>query len=288
MNRFICITGVSSGLGQDSAEHLARRGYRIIGTVRSDEDKERLQELLGNNAHIVKIDVTDQEDIKKLAAEVRDICGDHGLFALINNAGIVESGPLMYLEKDALLYQLKVNVNGVHRVTQVLFPCLRQYGDSRVINISSVSGMISFPFTGAYATSKFALEAYSDALRRELAPFGIKVTVIQPAAAKTRIWSKNISVMEEFSHTPYHHILKASGKIFKRSEEKGMEPEVISRTILKALETNNPRTRYLIAPRPWMFRALANLLPDQWVDKILRKKLFEKDGQSLMDFTKGN
>ena len=181
MNRQnILITGVSSGIGLAMAERLLNNGYFVFGSVRQEKDAERLKKKLGSNFHPVIMDVTDYPSIEAAKEAVIQNAHGNGLTALINNSGIVVSGPLKYLSMEDLEYQFRVNVFGLVKVTQVFLPLLGGekntiYKPGTIINVSSISGLFTLPFIVPYSTSKHALESITDGLRRELDIYGINV-----------------------------------------------------------------------------------------------------------------
>lgn len=276
MKGYVCITGISTGLGRCIALSLCKNGYHVVGTVRKASDKQELEDLKLENLSVVICDVTRISEVAQLVKVVEDLTNGQGLKALINNAGIVESGPLMYLDENRMSHQMEVNLLGVHRVTKGLFPILKNTKDSRIIMMSSISGFISFPFTGAYAASKFALEGYSDALRREVAIFDIKVTIIEPAAVRTPIWMKSASVTTAFRETPYADVLTNSGHILKKNSEESMDPEHVAEVVLRNLEAKSPKIRHLVAPRPWIYWLIGRVIPNNIVDRLMIRRLFNK------------
>ena len=161
----VVITGVSTGIGYGCAADLCRRGYRVFGSVRTAGDAERLQRELGNAFTPLVFDVTDAGAVKEAAAQVKSAVGNEGLSGLVNNAGISKPGPLATLPPDDVRQHFEVNVMGVVHAVQAFLPLLRR-AKGRIVNISSVSGRIAYPFMGPYAASKHALEALSDSLRR--------------------------------------------------------------------------------------------------------------------------
>lgn len=273
MAEYICITGVSSGLGKDLAGYLMERGFHVIGTVRQVADAVYLEEKYPDLFHFSVVDVTKKEDIKSFANKVAMICGPNGIKALINNAGIAVSGPLMYLEDGELENQLNVNVIGLHRVTKSLFPLLNAHPDARIVNMSSVSGLISYIFLGPYACSKHAVESYSDVLRRELSGFGIKVIVIEPTAAKSKIWDKNLSQIRKYLDTPYGDALKKGERIIARSSESGMEAEEVSKVIYESITRDKPAHRVIVGRKKWLTKLIAYWLPERMVDRLMIKKM---------------
>ena len=178
----VLVTGASSGIGHAAALHLRQLGFDAVGGVRRDEDAERLE---AEGLRAVKLDVVDQESI----AAARSALGDGPLAGLVNNAGIGVGGPLEFLPLDQLRDVLEVNLVGQVAVTQAFLPALR-LGRGRIVNVSSIGGRFALPLGGAYGASKFALEAVSDSLRRELLAQGVDVIVIEPGGVKTPIWEK--------------------------------------------------------------------------------------------------
>ncbi|HFH3310212.1 SDR family NAD(P)-dependent oxidoreductase, partial [Pseudomonas aeruginosa] len=189
--RHVLITGASSGLGRETALHLAEQGFQVIAGVRRQEDGERLANACpSGRISTLLIDVTDEESIGRAAAQVAEKVGDTGLWGLVNNAGICISAPLECVSSDLLRRQLEVNLIGQLAVTRAILPLLRRGGAARLVNVTSGLGSVAIPYLGAYSAAQFAKEGVSDALRRELAPMGIQVSVVSPGAIWTPIWGK--------------------------------------------------------------------------------------------------
>src|SRR4051794_35262517 len=182
----VVVTGASTGIGEATARELRRRGFDVFAAVRTEEDAERAR---SEGLRSVLLDVTDPESIKSAAAEVESALGGARLAGVVNNAGVAISGPIEFVSPDELTRQLDINVVGQVRVTQAFLRLLRE-GRGRLVNISSIGGRMALPLVGPYNASKFALEAVSDSLRRELRGQGIDVVVIEPGAIKTPIWQK--------------------------------------------------------------------------------------------------
>jgi NAD(P)-dependent dehydrogenase (short-subunit alcohol dehydrogenase family) len=178
----VLVTGASSGIGEATASHLASLGFRVFAGVRKDEDAERLRERVTP----VKLDVVDEESIATARREVEEAAPD-GLAGLVNNAGVSVSGPVEFIPLEELRRQLEVNVIGQVAVTQAFLPAIRR-ARGRIVNVSSVGGRVALPLMSPYNASKFALEAVSDSLRREVRQFGVHVAVVEPGAIRTRIW----------------------------------------------------------------------------------------------------
>ncbi|MEM7332333.1 MAG: SDR family oxidoreductase [Chloroflexota bacterium] len=274
----ILITGTSSGIGYDAARYLIERGHRVFGSVRKAEDAERVQAELGDQFTPLVFDVTNEVEIKTAVSHLKQHLAGEGLDGLVNNAGIATPGPLQYLPLDELRKQLEVNVVGVTAVTQACLPLLGAKADSkhppgRIVNISSVSGQIAYPFMGAYAASKHALEALSDAWRRELMMFGIDVILIEPGTVQTPIIGKFQGQIERYLGTEYGRFFQPMTKEVAKRSSNNLPVEKISMVIDKALTTSNPKTRYPI-PRRWLTGwLLPRWLPDRWFDQIAARRL---------------
>ncbi len=276
--KYILINGASTGIGYATTKYLLAKDFFVIGSVRKKADVEKLENDLGDSFKAVIFDVTDAGSIQEGLQTVKQIVGNNGLFGLINNAGIAVAGPLQYLKAEDFAYQQDVNVTGLIRVTQAFLPLLgageTKYHNTpgRIINIGSVSGLIASPLLGAYSASKFAVEAISDSLRRELLLYGIKVILLQPGPVKTPIWSKSAEIDPYLMETEYAPFLRQTARRVEKTEAGALEPEVLAELILKCLTTNKPKTRYVLSDRKWFFQLLP-LIPDRWIDNIFHKSM---------------
>ena len=269
----VLVTGASTGIGEAAALHLKELGFDAVGAVRKDEDAERLR---SNGLRTVKLDVTDVDSIAAARAEL----GDAPLAGLVNNAGIAVASPLEFLPLDQLLHQLEINVIGQVAVTQQFLPALRA-GRGRIVNVSSIGGRVALPLVGAYNASKFALEAISDSLRRELMPHGVDVIVIEPGGVKTPIWRKGNETADQIrSGLPpeaeqlYGPMVEALRRESTRiAEQSGMEPRVVAEVIGKALTSDKPRTRYLVGRDAKVRARVAKVMPDRMMDRAIVKQL---------------
>ena len=211
--KHVLITGVSSGIGYATAAALLKQGFLVFGSVRQAEDAERLSGEFGRHFTPLLFDVTREEQIHAAAAQVARDVGDEGLWGLVNNAGISLPGPLSEIPASMLRKHLEINVMGVFHVTRAFLPSLGappsgRQRPGRIINMSSTSGRVAFPFMGAYAASKHALEALSDSWRRELMLYGVDVIVIQPGSIQTPIWDKASAVYREMPASDYRPIFE--------------------------------------------------------------------------------
>ncbi len=273
---YVVITGVSTGIGYDAARYLVERGFYIFGSVRKQSDADRTKADFGDQFTPLIFDVTDVEGVKNAVDQVKAIVGNAELKALVNNAGISVFGPLMHLSIEEFRHQLDVNVVGVFSVTQAFLPLLGTdkktvRSPARIINISSISGKIAYPFLGAYAASKHALEAMSDSLRRELKLYGIDVILIEPGNTVTPILDKTKEQLNRFQKTDYASILEDADPIFEDIFKSALSVEAVSQTIHKAITSETPKVRYPL-PNKWMSRwYLPRLLPARTVDNMVAK-----------------
>ncbi|MEZ4512496.1 MAG: SDR family oxidoreductase [Chloroflexota bacterium] len=274
--KYVVMTGVSTGIGYATAVSLTKSGYHVLGSVRKQADAARLQGELGANFTPLLFDVVDGEGVKTAVSQTRAIVGSNGVAALINNAGISVAGPLLHMPLAEFRQQFEVNLFGLLDVTQAFLPLLgtdRQFPPGRIINISSVSGQIVYPFMGAYAASKHALEALSDALRRELLLYGIDVVVIEPGTVQTPIVGKFAEQIGRYLATDYGEVLSKVAAEAAGREHSAMPVEKVVRVIVQALEAQRPRTRYPI-PRRWLTGwLLPRWLPDRWFDYMVGRQL---------------
>jgi NAD(P)-dependent dehydrogenase (short-subunit alcohol dehydrogenase family) len=269
--RAVLVTGASSGIGHASALRLVASGWRVFGGVRSEEDAERLRE---HGVEPLQLDVTDSAAIAA-AAEV--VGGE--LHGLVDNAGIAIAAPLELVPLDELRRQLEVNVVGQVAVLQAFLPALRR-SRGRVVLVGSVGGRSALPFLGPYAASKHALEAIADSLRVELAPWGIGVSIVEPASVKTAIWTKG-AVQADVMRARISHdraelyaarIERFRAVALKRGP--GIDPDVVARVVEHALTASRPKARYLVG-RDAHIRAWIERLPTRLRDRVLAKALTE-------------
>ena len=288
----IVITGASSGIGLDAARLLIAQGWTVFGSVRNETDGQKNVEKFGNNFISLIFDVSDGAAIAKAAQQVKNWLRQNNLSkldALINNAGIAVNGPLQHLPIDELAQQFDINVVGVMRVTQAFLPLLgakkvpNQTPHATIINISSVSAFVTQPFLGPYSASKAALEKLSDALRRELRVVGVKVVLVEPGPIRTDIWTKARDNANPYAGTDYEPYMRQVAQIVDATEASALPVADVSTLISKILNTQNPRARYMIAPKKWIIKLLT-WLPDSWVDGVFKKQFakLEKGETSSM------
>ena len=275
----VVITGVSTGIGYAAAKVMIARGYRVFGSVRSEADADRVQSKLGEQFSPLIFDVVDKEAIAQAASDVREALEGGTLAGLVNNAGIAVSGPLLEVSESDYRKQLEVNLVGPFLVTQAFAPLLGADPTltgvpGRIVNISSVAGLRAMPFVGPYAASKFGLEGYSEALRRELMLFGIDVIVIGPGPVKTAIWDKAEEVdIEQYVDSPYRPILERFQKVFISQGRDGYPADRLGELICTALTTAKPKVRYAAVKGRMMEKLMMRMASPRMLDKAIAKML---------------
>lgn len=266
--KHVLITGASSGIGRSITEFLSGKGFKIYAGARRQSDIEELNKI--NNVRGIKLDVTDTGDIENLVNIIEE--KGSGLFAIINNAGIAVAGPLMDITDPDMRAQFDVNFFGIHNVTGRLFPYILKSG-GRIIMNSSDSGYYAAPFFGPYCASKFALEGYSDALRRELLIYGVKVIIIQSVYISTPIWDKGENLLDKFKDSMFEKEAKEIGKFaIEKGKTRGLPPVKVAEAVFKSLTRKNPKNRYLIA-KNHLESSLMKILPGKIIDRRIRKEI---------------
>ncbi len=275
----IVVTGVSTGIGWGVTKLLIERGCRVFGSVRKEQDAERLRRELGETFVPLFFDVTREEEVRAAAAQVREQLNGETLFGLVNNAGIAVGGPLMHLPTEEFRYQLEVNLVGVLIVTKAFLPLLGvdralRGKPGRILNISSVSGKIGYPFMGAYAASKHGLEGFSESLRRELMLYGIDVIIIGPGSVATPIWDKAEQVdVSKYANTDYIDAVRRAQEGSVNSGRNGLPTEKVCEVVWEALTSSNPRVRYAVNRRGSLSPLLQIPFLKRMVDKFIAKNL---------------
>jgi NAD(P)-dependent dehydrogenase (short-subunit alcohol dehydrogenase family) len=260
----VVVTGASTGIGRATARRLLAAGFAVWGSVRRTEDAAALR---AEGVTPLMLDVTDAASIAAARAACLAQLGERPLVGLVNNAGIPAAGPLEFLPLEELRAVLEVNVIGLLAVTQAFLPALRR-ARGRIVNVGSVSGRIALPFAGPYAASKFAVEALSDSLRRELASSGVAVTLIEPGPVRTPIWARVVAAerFERYRETPYAALLPFVRRQALESGQRGLAPETVADVVLKALTGKRPSIRVVVTQHRLRHRVM-RLLPDWVLDR---------------------
>lgn len=272
MPRSVLITGASSGIGAATATKLAETGWRVFAGVR------KVAAAPAGTTPIL-IDVSDRASISGAATEVARLLEGNGLDALVNNAGIGQVAPLEFVSPEDLQAIFSVNVFGLVSVTQAFLPHLR-LARGRIVNLSSVGGLITIPFGGGLCATKHAVEAISEAMRMELLPAGVNVIIIRPASIHSPAADKLavdtervIAALPPEGRDRYEQSLRHFVQRMTEEENAGSPPEVVGETILHALSADHPATHYDVGKGSRILTLLAEWVPDKLRDQILLKKL---------------
>ncbi|MBC8067020.1 MAG: SDR family oxidoreductase [Deltaproteobacteria bacterium] len=276
MTKTAVITGTSTGVGHGAAKALIAAGYRVIATVRRTADAERLKRELGENLHPVLCDVTNPEQVAMLPDHVKSVSENGWLDVLINNAGIELIGPAELQSMEDIRALFETNVFGLMAVTKALLPVLGTDPNAkdhkgRIVNISSIGGVLALPLLSSYAATKHAVEGYSHSLRRELRKLGIKVIIVGPGAIKSAIWSKHLPKMYE--GTAYETSMAKIKAMMQSAERTAATEDSIGAYIRTLLEARSPKARYVFTPGRLQNWTIPTSLPHGWVDGLVGKML---------------
>ena len=271
--RSILITGCSTGIGLAAARTLKAHGWRVIATARKPDDLARLAEIDG--LETIALEMGDPLSVRACAEDVLART-DQRLDALYNNAAYGMIGAMEDTSADDLRSHFEVNVVATHELTRLIVPAMRAAGGGRIVMCSSVLGFVSGPYRGAYAASKYALEAMSDALRVELAPARIHVSLIEPGPIETQFLASTLAKfkgsidIEKSPHREYYRRRLAAMEAGGKSRFK-LGPDAVVAKIVHALEAARPKTRYRIGIATQMAAVLKSVLPDRLLDRIVAR-----------------
>jgi NAD(P)-dependent dehydrogenase (short-subunit alcohol dehydrogenase family) len=278
-SRFVVITGASTGIGAGCAIGCAQQGMTVFAGVRDLGAGEALQAKGGVAIIPLHLDVTDGDSIRRAAEIVEQRVGAAGLAGLVNNAGISIGSPLEVIPLAQLRKQLEVNVIGQIAVTQAFLPLLRRTR-GRIVNMGSIAGRGTIPMMGPYSASKFALEALTDALRLELYPWGIDVSIIEPGAIATPIWEKSLSTASDIEKEVaaggkqlYETAARQVKEKVQEASQRAIPVDAVVQAVLHALTARRPKTRYLVGSDAKIRAIMAKWLPDRMQDWIIKKLL---------------
>jgi NAD(P)-dependent dehydrogenase (short-subunit alcohol dehydrogenase family) len=249
-DRYVLVTGASTGIGRATALHLVDHGFDVLAGVRTDAAATALADESGGRVRPVLLDVTDPDAVKAAAEVVTTTTDGRGLAGLVNNAGIPAAGPLELLPMNRIREVIETNVLGQVAVTQAVLPLLRR-ARGRIVFMSSLSGQVAMPFLGPYAASKHAIEALADSWRRELAPHGVRVALIEPGNIATPIWDKGLDPARLDELGPQADRLYGPGLAFalaqgRHAADTAIPAERVARVVRRALTASRPRARYVV------------------------------------------
>ncbi len=278
-DKAVVITGASTGIGAACTWHLDRLGFTVFAGVRRIEDGEPLKAQGSVRLRPILLDVTDAGSIEQARRVVAELVWPRGLAGLVNNAGIAVAGPLEAVPIADLRRQFEVNVIGQVAVTQAFLPLLRN-GRGRIVNMGSIAGRAAMPVMGPYSASKFALEALTDALRLEVQQWGIQVSIVEPGAIATPIWTKSGTKAEELETTVpeelkalYAGVVAGVRARVAEAAARAIPPAAVSDAVVHALTASHPKTRYLVGRDAKVRALMIKLLPDRWSDRLMTRIL---------------
>jgi NAD(P)-dependent dehydrogenase (short-subunit alcohol dehydrogenase family) len=271
----ILITGATAGIGRHAALELVRQGHHVIATGRRETQLASLKDEasgLGGRIDVVRMDVTDEDSVFLAADRVAMLTDGRGVDVLVNNAGYGQMGPLEEVSDKELRKQYDTNVFGLMNVTRAFLPQMRARGEGRIVNVASIGGRVTFPLMGAYNSTKYAVESLSDALRYELAVFGIRVSVVEPGPIRTEFNDRAMATIdkERLQASAYASVIARAEEFQRRFESQSAGPEVTTRAIVHAALAKRPRVRYVVPFSSSVLLAVLGALPVRLVDAIFR------------------
>ena len=270
----VLVTGASSGIGRATATRFAQRGHRVFAAARREEVLADLAAATPN-VQADGLDVTDAESVRRAWAKIEASTGGAGVDVLVNCAGFALAGPVELLGGPDVQRQFATNVFGLLSVTRTVLPAMRARNSGRIVNISSLVGRTTFPGMGAYGATKYAVEALSDALRQEVAGFGIKVVIIEPGFVATNIGeAADVQGTAGQEIPPAYAALVAGGARYLAAQiAKGIAPEQVAAIIVKAAEAGNPRLRYVVPASARPLITLLTSLPGKLADRAKQRAI---------------
>ena len=274
MEKVALVTGSSSGIGFETALALARENYFTFASMRNTDKAGKIQEIAKKenlNLEVIELDVDKEESIKSAVKKIQEQKGR--IDVLVNNAGYGLFGCVEDITIQELKAQFETNFFGVVRLIQEISPIMRKLGSGIIVNVSSIAGRIGFPGTPAYISSKFALEGLSECMRYELSPFGIKTIIIEPGVIKTDFFS-SMKVAKGKPDSPYREITEKVMNGVKMMAEMGTMPDEVAKTIIKAIQTEEPLPRYIVGSDASMFLEAKKMKTDIEFENYIKKELF--------------
>lgn len=271
----VLVTGASSGIGLATARELRQTGFQVVGTVRRQEDAQRLEE---EGIVPLLVDLSKPTSIAEGVRVLRESLYINSLAGLVNSAGITVTGPWEHLEIQEIREVFEINVLGAIALTQAVLPILRE-GRGRIVMISSVSGRFAAPFLGPYTASKHALEAVCDSLRRELNGHGVTVTSVQPGPVATPLWAKIATRADRFESTVYEPAFRRFLEISAVSALHALSPDRVAAVVREVLIRRRPPLRVGVGFGSGFLFWLQSLVPDRLVDRILKGQLSTGEGK---------
>jgi len=260
MNKVIIITGASSGFGKAVAERLAQKGHTIYGICR--------REMKASSINYMQADIRDKERIRQIVNTIYE--KENHIDVLINNAGMGIGGALELATTEEIQAQMGVNFMGCVNMCQAVLPYMRRQRSGKIINLSSIGGIMGLPYQGFYSASKFAIEGFSEALSAEVKGFGISVSMVEPGDFATNFTASRNNSQATLNDPDYGPIFKRSLGLIEKEETNGLQPCVLARKIEKIVDSRHPRLRYVVANlEQWFSVVLKRFIPGNWFVNIL-------------------
>ncbi|MCW4352427.1 oxidoreductase [Hoyosella sp. YIM 151337] len=282
-SKAVLVTGCSTGIGHETARHLARAGFTVYATARKSDT---LEDLKAEGCKTLALDVTDEDSMAAAVKSVEEAEG--AIWGLVNNAGYSQSGAVETIPIESIRKQFETNVFGLVRMCQLVLPAMRARGEGRIVNIGSMGGKLTFPGGGTYHATKYAVEAFSDALRFEASGFGIKVVLIEPGFIKTHFADTARRSLDSVAETApafgayanfNEAVATATGEAYEGPVSKlGGGPETVAAVIEKALTARRPRPRYTVTPSAKLLIMQRKFTPDRLWDLAMRTQ-FPRPGR---------
>lgn len=272
----IVVTGASTGIGKSTVHFLDKAGFCVFAGVRKEKDADLLRDNCSENVKPLILDVTSKTDIENSYKQVKEYCGENGLYGLVNNAGVSIVGPLEFQQEERLRNVFEVNFFGMVNVTKAFLPLMRKHQEGsegamcQIVNVSSVAGRQGYPFFTAYNSSKFAVKGMTEALRLELIGSGINACVIEPGAIATEIWEKSEQEVDELKRklrevndSYYSSALEQSSSLLDKARSKAASPDLIAQLVLDIMNLKEQKASYLIGPDSGLVGFATKFIPEK-------------------------
>ncbi|HEY5928309.1 MAG TPA: SDR family oxidoreductase [Kofleriaceae bacterium] len=278
-SKTVLITGATAGIGRMTALHLAKLGHHVIATGRKPAELAKLRveataelAILGKGKlDTLLLDVTSLASIAAAAQEVEQLTNGRGLDVLVNNAGFGVLGPTSEITDSEMRRQYETNVFGLMNVTRAFLPKMMQRRNGRIINVSSMGGRMTLPYFGVYNSTKYAVESLSDAMRYELRPFGIDVSLIEPGIIRTNFEATAVGNLGQFANTPFKVAVEKYEEMSKTADKFASNPIVIAKAIARAVNSRRPAARYVAPFSTNLVLVFARIFPTRMWDWAMRK-----------------
>lgn len=278
----VVVSGVSSGIGLGIASYLTQAGYSVFGTVRSEKDAIIASGTLTDNFRPLVVDIRNRDEVRAAQEQVRDQLKERTLTGLVNNAGLAAFGPLEILDNETFEDVVSVGLMGTRNMINAFLPLLRSRNldePGKIINISSLSGILNTPMNGAYCVAKHALESLGEVYRRELLPAGIDVVSIRSGPIQSQIWRKSAAKPEDYEDPDYQIMAQSVRRVMQDAELRALPASVIAETIGDILQGRKTGTAYHLSHGAWTARVLASL-PDRWADRLIARSLLKRNSNN--------